>query len=106
MKPVPSAKSHNGVTLRQAALIAGAAYLLNPVSYAEFSMMSSRGGTALRFTCKRHMLELSCSMRSPPKREEIVTAIRRRTELGTYSTFKRIASPFIPSFLNGLDEHP
>jgi hypothetical protein len=38
MKPLPSAKSHDGVTLRQAALIAGAAYLLNPVSYAEFSI--------------------------------------------------------------------
>jgi Domain of unknown function (DUF4386) len=38
MKPLPSAKSHDGVTLRQAALVAGAAYLLNPVSYAEFSV--------------------------------------------------------------------
>jgi len=38
MKPVSPAKSHAGITLRQAALIAGAAYLLNPVSYAEFSV--------------------------------------------------------------------
>jgi hypothetical protein len=38
MKPVSSANSHGGVALRQAALIAGAAYLLNPVSYAEFSI--------------------------------------------------------------------
>jgi len=33
MKPVFSAKSHDDVTLRQAALVAGFAYLLNPVSY-------------------------------------------------------------------------
>jgi hypothetical protein len=38
MKPLPSTKSNGGVTLRQAALIAGAAYLFNPVSYAEFSI--------------------------------------------------------------------
>jgi hypothetical protein len=38
MKPVSAAKSYNGVTLRQAALVAGFAYLLNPVSYAEFSI--------------------------------------------------------------------
>lgn len=38
MKEVSASKSHDGVTLRQAALIAGAAYLLNPVSYAEFSI--------------------------------------------------------------------
>ena len=38
MKPVSAAKSYNGVTLRQAALIAGFAYLLNPVSYAEISI--------------------------------------------------------------------
>jgi hypothetical protein len=38
MKRVLAAKSYDGVTLRQAALIAGSAYLLNPVSYAEFSI--------------------------------------------------------------------
>jgi hypothetical protein len=38
MKRVLAAKSNDGVTLRQAALIAGSAYLLNPVSYAEFSI--------------------------------------------------------------------
>ena len=38
MKPVSAAKSYDGVTLRQAALVAGFAYLLNPVSYAEFSV--------------------------------------------------------------------
>jgi hypothetical protein len=38
MKPVSAAKSYAGVTLRQAALVAGFAYLLNPVSYAEFSV--------------------------------------------------------------------
>jgi Domain of unknown function (DUF4386) len=38
MKPVFAAKSYDGVTLRQAALVAGSAYLLNPVSYAEFSI--------------------------------------------------------------------
>jgi hypothetical protein len=29
---------YEGITLRQAALVAGVAYLLNPVSYAEFSI--------------------------------------------------------------------
>jgi Domain of unknown function (DUF4386) len=38
MKPVSAAKSYDGVTLRQAALVAGCAYLLNPVSYAEFTI--------------------------------------------------------------------
>ena len=38
LKPESAAKSYDGVTLRQAALIAGFAYLLNPVSYAEFSV--------------------------------------------------------------------
>jgi hypothetical protein len=38
MKPASAAKSYDGVTLRQAALVAGFAYLLNPVSYAEFSV--------------------------------------------------------------------
>jgi hypothetical protein len=38
MKEVSAAKSRDGITLRQAALVAGAAYLLNPVSYAEFSV--------------------------------------------------------------------
>jgi hypothetical protein len=38
MKPVSTAKSYDGVTLRQAALVASFAYLLNPVSYAEFSV--------------------------------------------------------------------
>jgi len=33
-----SASPHEGITLRQAALVAGVAYLLNPVSYAEFSI--------------------------------------------------------------------
>src|SRR5450755_251871 len=33
-----SASPHEGITLRQAALVAGFAYLLNPVSYAEFSI--------------------------------------------------------------------
>jgi hypothetical protein len=32
------ANRYEGVTLRQAALVAGVAYLLNPVSYAEFSI--------------------------------------------------------------------
>ncbi len=32
------ANRHEGITLRQAALVAGSAYLLNPVSYAEFSI--------------------------------------------------------------------
>ena len=32
------ANSYDGVTLRQAALVAGCAYLFNPVSYAEFSI--------------------------------------------------------------------
>jgi hypothetical protein len=39
--PVSSAVASNrgaGLTLRQAALIAGFAYLLNPVSYAEFTL--------------------------------------------------------------------
>jgi hypothetical protein len=31
-----SANRHEGLTLRQAALIAGFAYLLNPVTYAEY----------------------------------------------------------------------
>ena len=36
---MPNLVSHNdGLTLRQAALVAGFAYLLNPVSYAEFSI--------------------------------------------------------------------
>jgi hypothetical protein len=34
----PGPKCNDGVSLRQAALIAGVAYLLNPVSYAEFSI--------------------------------------------------------------------
>jgi hypothetical protein len=38
MKPISAAKSNDGVTLRQAALVAGFAYLFNPVSYAEFSI--------------------------------------------------------------------
>jgi Domain of unknown function (DUF4386) len=38
MKLASVAKSYDGVTLRQAALVAGFAYLLNPVSYAEFSI--------------------------------------------------------------------
>jgi hypothetical protein len=38
MKPVSAAKSYDGIPLRQAALVAGFAYLLNPVSYAEFSI--------------------------------------------------------------------
>jgi len=38
MTQVSAAKSQGGVTLRQAALVAGFAYLLNPVSYAEFSV--------------------------------------------------------------------
>ena len=38
MKRVSAAKIYNGITLRQAALVAGFAYLLNPVSYAEFSV--------------------------------------------------------------------
>jgi len=38
MKQISEAKSYHGVTLRQAALVAGFAYLLNPVSYAEFSI--------------------------------------------------------------------
>jgi hypothetical protein len=38
MKSVSAAKSDSGLTLRQAALVAGFAYLLNPVSYAEFSV--------------------------------------------------------------------
>jgi hypothetical protein len=33
-----SSGNHEGVTLRQAALIAGFAYLLGPVTYAEFSI--------------------------------------------------------------------
>ena len=32
------ANGYRGITLRQAALVAGFAYLLNPVSYAEFSI--------------------------------------------------------------------
>jgi hypothetical protein len=38
MKPASAPKSHDGLTLRQPALVAGSAYLLNPVSYAEFSI--------------------------------------------------------------------
>jgi hypothetical protein len=38
MTTASAARSRGGVTLRQAALIAGLAYLLNPVSYAEFSI--------------------------------------------------------------------
>lgn len=38
MKPTTAAKSDDGITLRGAALVAGAAYLLNPVSYAEFTI--------------------------------------------------------------------
>ena len=38
MKPVSAAKFHDGITFRQAALVAGFAYLLNPVSYAEVSI--------------------------------------------------------------------
>ena len=38
MTSAPVAKSYAGLTLRQAALVAGFAYLLNPVSYAEFSI--------------------------------------------------------------------
>jgi hypothetical protein len=38
MESVSAAKSYDGVTLRQAALVAGFAYLLNPCSYAEFSI--------------------------------------------------------------------
>ena len=38
MNPVSAAKSHDGLTLRQAALVAGVAYVLNPVSFAEFSI--------------------------------------------------------------------
>jgi hypothetical protein len=38
MKQASAAKSYGGLTLRQAALAAGFAYLLNPVSYAEFSI--------------------------------------------------------------------
>jgi hypothetical protein len=38
MKPLSAAKSHDGLTLRQAALVAGVAYVLNPVSFAEFSI--------------------------------------------------------------------
>jgi hypothetical protein len=36
MESVSAAKWHDGITLRQAALVAGVTYLLNPVSYAEF----------------------------------------------------------------------
>jgi len=32
------ANRYEGITMRQAALVAGFAYLLNPVSYAEFSI--------------------------------------------------------------------
>jgi hypothetical protein len=38
MKPVSASDFFAGVTLRQAAIIAGLAYLFNPVSYAEFSI--------------------------------------------------------------------
>jgi hypothetical protein len=38
MNPISAAKSHDGLTLRQAALVAGFAYLFNPVSYAEVSI--------------------------------------------------------------------
>jgi Domain of unknown function (DUF4386) len=38
MMPLSKAISCDGVTLRQAALVAGFTYLLNPVSYAEFSI--------------------------------------------------------------------
>jgi hypothetical protein len=38
MNPISSAKSQDGLTLRQAALVAGFAYLFNPVSYAEVSI--------------------------------------------------------------------
>jgi hypothetical protein len=38
MKPVSAEISYDGLTLRQAALVAGFGYLLNPVSYAEFSV--------------------------------------------------------------------
>ncbi len=36
MKPVSAAKANGGVPLRRGALVAGFAYLPNPVSYAEF----------------------------------------------------------------------
>ncbi len=38
MNASDQANRHSGVTLRQAAIIAAFAYLLNPVSYAEFSI--------------------------------------------------------------------
>jgi hypothetical protein len=38
MTPASATRSRDGVTLREAVLIAGFAYLLNPVSYAEFSI--------------------------------------------------------------------
>lgn len=37
-EPLSAANSSGGVTLRQAALVAGVAYLLNAVGYAEFSI--------------------------------------------------------------------
>ena len=36
MNPAIAATSHDGITLRQAALVAGFSYLLNPVTYAEY----------------------------------------------------------------------
>ena len=39
MSPIAQAKNDLGLTLRQAALIAGLGYLLMPVTYAEFSIM-------------------------------------------------------------------
>ena len=39
MSSTAPARNDQGLTLRQAALIAGFAYLLMPVAYAEFSIM-------------------------------------------------------------------
>jgi hypothetical protein len=36
MNPAIAASPHDGITLRQAALVAGFTYLLNPVTYAEY----------------------------------------------------------------------